>query len=204
MSPLIKIKQSDFHSFVMQVKMKNCYDQWSGHNKFSLRCCGHSFPNLGQWRTASTIQTLSHITGDLTTDCWSDYCLLMDQCFVMNCITYLCKDRSFEGIHPMFPSHPQLEPWQCYVKYEPAVTFGTLQTVTERNKMNLPKRQSFNINLWHNLFVRLFFSVTKQWVNHPYSSFNSELTDWNSLPEDMRCLPYNAFKISSLKNFKSQ
>ena len=35
-------------------------------------------------------------------------------------------------------------------------------------------------------------------------SFNSALTDWNSLPEDMRCLPYNAFKISFLKNFKSQ
>ena len=35
-------------------------------------------------------------------------------------------------------------------------------------------------------------------------SFNSALTDWNSLPEDMRCLPYNAFKISLLKNFKSQ
>ena len=25
-------------------------------------------------------------------------------------------------------------------------------------------------------------------------SFNSELTDWNSLPEDLRCLPYNVFK----------
>ena len=35
-------------------------------------------------------------------------------------------------------------------------------------------------------------------------SFNSALTDWNSLPEDMRCLPYNAFKISLLKHFKSQ
>ena len=35
-------------------------------------------------------------------------------------------------------------------------------------------------------------------------SFNSALTDWNSLPEDMRCPPYNAFKISLLKNFKSQ
>ena len=35
-------------------------------------------------------------------------------------------------------------------------------------------------------------------------SFNSALTDWNSLPEDMRCLPCNAFKISLLKNFKSQ
>ena len=33
---------------------------------------------------------------------------------------------------------------------------------------------------------------------------NSALTDWNSLPEDMRCLPYNAFKISLLKHFKSQ
>ena len=33
-------------------------------------------------------------------------------------------------------------------------------------------------------------------------SFNSALTDWNSLPEDMRCLPYNAFKISLLKNLK--
>ena len=35
-------------------------------------------------------------------------------------------------------------------------------------------------------------------------SFNSALTDWNSLPEDMRCLRYNAFKISLLKHFKSQ
>ena len=35
-------------------------------------------------------------------------------------------------------------------------------------------------------------------------SFNSAWTDWNSLPEDMRCLPYNAFKISLLKHFKSQ
>ena len=35
-------------------------------------------------------------------------------------------------------------------------------------------------------------------------SFNSALTDWNSLPEDMRCLPYNAFNISLLKHFKSQ
>ena len=36
-------------------------------------------------------------------------------------------------------------------------------------------------------------------------SFNSALTvDWNSLPEDMRCLPFDAFKISILKNFKSQ
>ena len=35
-------------------------------------------------------------------------------------------------------------------------------------------------------------------------SFNSALTDWNSLPEDMRCLPFDAFKISLLKNFKSQ
>ena len=34
--------------------------------------------------------------------------------------------------------------------------------------------------------------------------FKSKLTDWNSLPEDMRCLPYNAFKISLLKRFKSQ
>ena len=34
--------------------------------------------------------------------------------------------------------------------------------------------------------------------------FNSALTDWNSLPEDMRCLPYNAFKISLHKNLKSQ
>ena len=32
----------------------------------------------------------------------------------------------------------------------------------------------------------------------------SAWTDWNSLPEDLRCLPYNAFKISLLKNFKSQ
>ena len=36
-------------------------------------------------------------------------------------------------------------------------------------------------------------------------SFNSALTDWNSLPEDMRCLPYNAlFKISLLKHYKTQ
>ena len=35
-------------------------------------------------------------------------------------------------------------------------------------------------------------------------SFNSALTDWNSLPEDMTCLPYNAFKMSLLKDFKSQ
>ena len=35
-------------------------------------------------------------------------------------------------------------------------------------------------------------------------SFNSALTDWNSLPEDMRCLPFDDFKISLLKNFKSQ
>ena len=34
-------------------------------------------------------------------------------------------------------------------------------------------------------------------------SFNSALTDWNSLPEDMRCLPYDAFKISLLKLFES-
>ena len=34
-------------------------------------------------------------------------------------------------------------------------------------------------------------------------SFNSALTDWNSLPEDTRCLPYNAFKSSLLKYFKS-
>ena len=35
-------------------------------------------------------------------------------------------------------------------------------------------------------------------------SFNSALADWNSLPEDMRCLPYNAFKISLLKHYKTQ
>ena len=35
-------------------------------------------------------------------------------------------------------------------------------------------------------------------------SFNSTLADWNSVLEDMRCLPYNAFKISLLKIFKSQ
>ena len=34
-------------------------------------------------------------------------------------------------------------------------------------------------------------------------SFNSALTDWNSLPEDTRCLPYNAFKISLREQFKS-
>ena len=34
-------------------------------------------------------------------------------------------------------------------------------------------------------------------------SFNSALTDWNSLPEDMRCLPYDAFKISLLKLIES-
>lgn len=33
-------------------------------------------------------------------------------------------------------------------------------------------------------------------------SFNSALTDWNSLPEDMKCLPYDAFKISLLKYFE--
>ena len=32
-------------------------------------------------------------------------------------------------------------------------------------------------------------------------SFNSALTDWNSLPEDMRCLPYNAFKIFGVTFF---
>ena len=35
-------------------------------------------------------------------------------------------------------------------------------------------------------------------------SFNGTLADWKSLLEEMRCLPYNAFKISLLKNFKSQ
>ena len=35
-------------------------------------------------------------------------------------------------------------------------------------------------------------------------SFNSALTDWNSLPEDMRCLLNNAFKSSSLEHFKFQ
>lgn len=35
-------------------------------------------------------------------------------------------------------------------------------------------------------------------------SFNSALKDWNSLPVEMRCLPYNAFKISLLKTFNSQ
>ena len=35
-------------------------------------------------------------------------------------------------------------------------------------------------------------------------SFNSALTDWNSLPEDMRCLLFDAFKISILTNVKSQ
>ena len=34
-------------------------------------------------------------------------------------------------------------------------------------------------------------------------SFNSALTDWNSLPEDMRCLLHNAFKRSSLEHFKN-
>ena len=34
-------------------------------------------------------------------------------------------------------------------------------------------------------------------------SYNSALTDWNSLPAEMRCLPYDAFKISLLKNLKS-
>ena len=35
-------------------------------------------------------------------------------------------------------------------------------------------------------------------------SYNSALTDWNSLPAEMRCLPYDAIKISLLKNLKSQ
>ena len=35
-------------------------------------------------------------------------------------------------------------------------------------------------------------------------SYNSALTDWNSLPAEMRCLPYDAFKISLLKNLKSK
>ena len=35
-------------------------------------------------------------------------------------------------------------------------------------------------------------------------SFNSALTDWNSLSEYMGCLPNNAFKMSLLKHFKSQ
>ena len=35
-------------------------------------------------------------------------------------------------------------------------------------------------------------------------SYNSELTDWNSLPAEMKCLPYDAIKISLLKNLKSQ
>ena len=34
-------------------------------------------------------------------------------------------------------------------------------------------------------------------------SFSSALTDWKSLPEDMRCLPYNAVKILLLKHFQS-
>ena len=34
-------------------------------------------------------------------------------------------------------------------------------------------------------------------------SFSSAFTDWNSLPEDMRCLLYIAFKISLLKHIKS-
>ena len=34
-------------------------------------------------------------------------------------------------------------------------------------------------------------------------SFNSALSDWNSLPEDTRCLSFNAFKISLFKHFKS-
>ena len=34
-------------------------------------------------------------------------------------------------------------------------------------------------------------------------SFNSALTNWNSLPEDMSCLPYDAFKTSLLKLFES-
>ena len=34
-------------------------------------------------------------------------------------------------------------------------------------------------------------------------SFNSALTDWNSLPEDMRSLPFNAFKISLREIFES-
>ena len=35
--------------------------------------------------------------------------------------------------------------------------------------------------------------------------FNSALTDWNTLTAEMRCLPYNTFRISWLiKNFKSQ
>ena len=33
-------------------------------------------------------------------------------------------------------------------------------------------------------------------------SYNSALTDWNSLPAEMRYLPYDAFKISLLKNLK--
>ena len=35
-------------------------------------------------------------------------------------------------------------------------------------------------------------------------SLHSALTYWNSLQKTMRCLPYNVFKISSLKHFKSQ
>ena len=35
-------------------------------------------------------------------------------------------------------------------------------------------------------------------------SFNSALTDWNSLLEDMRCPPYDAFKISLLTLFESE
>ena len=34
-------------------------------------------------------------------------------------------------------------------------------------------------------------------------SFNSALIDWNSLPENMRCPPYDAFKISLLTLFES-
>ena len=74
-------------------------------------------------------------------------------------------------------------------------------TDCERNSMITRGSDYHSHNTRSKETIRSIRSNTKWGLLRP---FNSALTDWNSLPEGIRCLPYTAFKISLLKHFKSQ
>ncbi|CAH3045706.1 unnamed protein product [Pocillopora meandrina] len=93
-------------------------------------------------------------------------------------------------------------------------TFSSLtQALLDMNWINLSSRRSMQRNSmitqgtdYHSHNTRCKENIRSIRSNTNWGllrSFNSALTGWNSLPEDMRCLPYDAFKISFLKHFES-
>ena len=68
---------------------------------------------------------------------------------------------------------------------------------SERNRMIIRGTDYHS----HNTHSKETFRSNTNWGL--LRSFNSALSDWNSLPEHTGCLSYNAFKISLFKHFKS-